>query len=356
MLRHDLKRMASALATAALLWSAAGTASAVGADAGITVSNTASVVYTVNSVLQPAVASNAADFVVDRLVDLTVAAVPVSEVLVTPNSDGAFLFTVANTSNATLGFNLSAANNATNPFAPPADNFDPTTLTAVVDTGVLGTYEPGIDVATTVDTSIEDATFGVWVVAAIPGGQGNGDAAAVTLTVTARVPGVGGGALSEEANPENPLAMETVFGDGAGDTDGVQDAAFSDSGAYLVQSADLTITKTETLISDPINGAAPNARHIPGAVVEYTVTVTNDVTSAFPATSLTISDVLVGDVTFAPDTYGVGEGIRLDGVDQTNAADSPTDESSFAAGTVTVTVPSLAAGASAVIVFQVTVN
>ena len=76
MLRHDLKRMASALAAAALLWSAAGTASAVGADAGTTVSNTASVVYTVNSVVQPAVVSNAADFVVDRRVDLTVTAVP----------------------------------------------------------------------------------------------------------------------------------------------------------------------------------------------------------------------------------------------------------------------------------------
>ena len=70
----------------------------------------------------------------------------------TPNTNGAFLFTVANTSNATLGFNLAAANNATNPFAPPADNFDPTTLTAVVDAGVLGTYEPGVDVATTIDT------------------------------------------------------------------------------------------------------------------------------------------------------------------------------------------------------------
>ena len=88
-----------------------------------------------------------------------------------------------------------------------------------------------------------------------------------------------------------------------------------------MQSADVTITKTETLISDPINGVAPNARHIPGAIVEYVVTVTNDATSALPATSLTISDVLSGDVTFEPDTYGVGFGIDLDGVAQSNAAD-----------------------------------
>ena len=355
MLGHDLKRMASTLAAAALLWSAADTASAIGADAGITVSNTASVVYTVNAVVQPAVASNAADFVVDRLVDLTVTAIPVTYVGVTPATNGAFLFSVANTSNATLGFNMSAANNATDPFGG-TDNFDPTTLTTVVDAGVLGTYEPGVDVATTADTVAEDGTFGVWIVAAIPGGQGNLDIAAVTLTATAREPGVAGAALTEQANPEDPLVMETVFGDGAGDTDAAQDAAFSDSGAYQVASADVTITKTETLISDPINGVAPNARHIPGAVVEYVVTVSNDVTSAFPATTLTISDVLPGDVLFSPDTYGVGFGIDLDGTPQTNAADSPTDESSFAAGTVTVAVPSLAAGASAVITFRVTVD
>ncbi len=354
MLRHGLKRVASTLATVALASGAADIASAVGADAGTTISNTASVVYTVNSVVQPAVASNAADFVVDRLVDLTVTAVPVSEVLVTPNSDGAFLFTVANTSNATLGFNLSAADNATNPFAPPADNFDPTTLTAVVDAGVLGTYEPGVDVATTMDTVAEDGTFGVWVVAAIPGGQGNGDVAAVTLTVTAREPGAGGLPLTEEPNPEDPASMETVFGDGAGDTDAVQDAAFSDSGAFLVESADVTITKTETLISDPINGAAPNARHIPGAIVQYVVTVTNDASSAFPATSLTISDVLPGDVTFEPDTYNSGEGIDLDGTPLTNA--TLDDDGEFDAGTVTVRVPSLAPGASAVITFRVSVN
>jgi len=353
MLRHDLKRMASTLAAAALLWSAADTASAVGADAGITISNTASVVYSVNAVVQPAAVSNAADFVVDRLVDLTVTAIPVTYVAVTPATDGAFLFSVANTSNATLGFNLSAANNATDPFGG-TDNFDPTTLTAVVDAGVLGTYEPGVDVATTADTIAEDGTFGVWVVAAIPGGQGNLDIAAVTLTATAREPGVGGAALTEEANPENPLVMETVFGDGAGDTDAAQDAAFSDSGAYQVSSADVTITKTETLISDPINGVAPNARHIPGAIVEYVVTVSNNALSALSATTLTISDVLPGDVAFEPDTYGVGFGIDLDGVPQSNAADA--DQGSAAAGTVTVTVPSLAPGASAIITFRVSVN
>lgn len=354
MLRHDMKRMASALAAAVLLWSAAGTASAIGADAGTTISNTASVVYSVNAVAQPSVASLAADFVVDRLVDFTVTEVVGTEVVVTPNSNGAFRFTVTNTSNDALGFNLSATNNATNPFAPPADNFNPTTLTAVVDTGIIGTYEPGTDVATTVDSVLEDGTVGVWVVAAIQPGLFNNDVAAVTLTATARETGVGGAVLVEQANPENPLAMETVFNDGAGLDDAAQDGIFSRRGAFIVASADVTITKTETLISDPINGVAPNARHIPGAIVQYVVTVTNSATSALSATTLTISDVLPGDVTFAANTYGVGFGIDLDTVAQSNAADL--DQGSEAAGTVTVTVPSIAPGATAVITFRVSVN
>lgn len=354
MLRHDLKRVAGALATAALLWSAAGTASAIGADAGTVISNTATVDYSVNAVAQPTVSSTAVDFLVDRLVDLTVTAVPVTYVTVTPNSDGAFLFTLSNTSNDELGFNLSAANNATDPFGG-ADNFDPSALTTVVDAGVIGTYEPLVDTATTIDALAEDGVVGVWVVATIPGGQGNGDISAVTLTATAReTTANGGGALAEAANPEDPATMETVFGDGAGDTDAANAADFSDSGAYQVESADVTIAKTETLISDPVNGAAPNARHIPGAIVQYQITVTNDALSALSATTLTISDVLPGDVTFEPDTYAVGFGIDLDGVAQSNAADL--DQGSEAGGTVTVTVPSLAPGASAVITFRVSVD
>jgi uncharacterized repeat protein (TIGR01451 family) len=354
MLRHDLKRLASTLAAAALLWSAADTASAVGADAGTTVSNTASVVFTVNAVAQPAVASNAASFLVDRRVDMTLTAVPVAEVNVTPNSNGAFLFTLTNTSNTAIGFNLSAANSATNPFAPPVDSFDPTTLTVFVDAGVLGTYEPGVDIATTINSLGEDLATGVWVVGAIPAGALNGTAAAVALSATARETGVAGAVITEEANPEAAGTMETVFADGIGVTDANQDGVISRSGAFLVQSADVTITKTETLISDPINGVAPNARHIPGAVVQYVVTVTNAASSALSATALTISDVVPAGVTFAANTYAAGQGIDLGGTPQTNAVDG--DNGSFGGATVTVTLPTLAPGASAVITFRVTVD
>jgi uncharacterized repeat protein (TIGR01451 family) len=354
MLRRDLKRLASLLAVAALFWSVAGTAVAVGTDAGTNISNTATVDYTVNAVAQPQLESNAVEFLVDRMVDLTVTPDIGTEVIVTPNTNGAFLFTVSNTSNAELGFDLAALNAATNPFAPPADNFDPSTLNAFVDAGTLGTYEPLVDVDTTIDNLLEDDSIGVWVVAGIPGGQADDDVAAVTLTATAREPGVAGAPLTEEANPENPAVMETVFGDGAGPDDNPNAADFSARGAFLVQSATITIVKTETLISDPVNGNAPNARHIPGAIVEYVVTVTNDAGSTLSATALTILDVLPSDVTFEADTYATGKGIKLGAVAQTNIVDG--DQGSESAGTVTVTVASLAPAASAVITYRVSVD
>jgi uncharacterized repeat protein (TIGR01451 family) len=174
------------------------------------------------------------------------------------------------------------------------------------------------------------------------------------MTATAHETTANGGALvTQNAGADVALTMQTVFADGAGDTDIARDAAFSDTGAFFVQGANVSVVKTETLISDPINGAV-NPKHIPGAIVEYQVTVTNAAASAVPATSISVTDVLPGNVTFQANQYGAGQGIDLGGVAQTNAADA--DQGTFAAGTVTVTVPSLAPAASAVITFRVAVN
>lgn len=353
MLRHMQKRMATSLAIAALFVGAAGVAKAAGTTAGTTVSNTASVTYSVNAVAQPAV-TGTADFVVDRRVDLTLTAIPVTYVTVTPATNGVIRFTLTNTSNAALNFNLAAANNATDPFGG-TDTFDPTTNSAFVDSNANNVYDAGVDTSATVDTLAADASISVFIVSAIPGGTPNAAIAAVTLTATAReTTANGGGALpNDNANPDVAATMQTVFADGAGDTDALRDAAFSDSGAFQVQGANVTVVKTETVLSDPINGGS-NPKHIPGAVVQYSVVVTNLASSAVNATSITLTDVLPANVTFDVDGFSVGNGIRLNGVDKTNLADA--DEGTFNAGTVTVAVPDLIPGGSATILFRVTVN
>jgi uncharacterized repeat protein (TIGR01451 family) len=348
MLRH-MKRMAGSLAIAVLVVSTAGVASAAGTVAGTTVSNTATVNYSVSAVAQPAI-TGTADFVVDRRIDLTLTA-PGTYVNVTPGTAGnAIPFTLTNTSNAPLDFALAAANNPTDPYGG-TDNFDPTVNAVFVDGNANGTFQALNDTATLVSNLAPDASIVVFIVSTIPGGQANASIAALTMTATAH--DLGGGVVTQDAGADVAATVQTVFADGAGDTDAARDAAFSDTGAFQVQGANVSVVKTETIISDPINGVA-NPKHIPGAIVQYQVTVTNAAASAVPATTISVTDVMPANVTFQPNTYGAAQGIDLGGVAQTNAADA--DQGTFAANTVTVTLPSLAPGASSVITFRVAVN
>jgi hypothetical protein len=53
--------------------------------------------------------------------------------------------------------------------------------------------------------------------------------------------------------------------------------------------ANLTMTKTATLISDPVNGTT-NPKYIPGAIVEYAITVTNAGTGPVDVSTVVIND------------------------------------------------------------------
>jgi uncharacterized repeat protein (TIGR01451 family) len=59
----------------------------------------------------------------------------------------------------------------------------------------------------------------------------------------------------------------------------------------------LQMTKTSTLISDPVNGGG-NPFHIPGAVIEYAITVTNIGNAPVDASSIVITDPLPAGVTY----------------------------------------------------------
>jgi uncharacterized repeat protein (TIGR01451 family) len=353
MLRHMHKRMASALAVAALVLGAADVVKAAGTLAGTNINNTATVNYTVNTVAQPALNASAA-FVVDRRIDLTLTPVLATYRDVTPGTTGnAIPFTLTNTSNAPLNFAL-AASNVADPFGG-TDNFDPTVNNVFVDSNANGTYDAGVDTAVTVDTLAADGTTTVFIVSTIPGGQAGGSIAGVAMTATAReTTANGGGAVTQDAGADVAATVQTVFADGAGPYDAARDAAMSDDGAFRVLGATVTVTKTETVISDPINGVT-NPKHIPGAIVEYTVTVANAATANANADLITLTDVMPANVLFSPDTYAVGQGIRVGGVAKTNT-NGDADGADFTGSTVTVTIATLAPNSSTVITFRVTVQ
>lgn len=84
--------------------------------------------------------------------------------------------------------------------------------------------------------------------------------------------------------------------------------------------AALTIAKTSTVISDPVNGTT-NPKLIPGAVVEYAITVTNAGTGPVDASSIVILDVMPAQMAFATGTpITFTNGTPTSGLNTFNAA------------------------------------
>lgn len=356
---------------------------ALGTTAGTSVENRATIDYKVGGNDQTPIESSATGnstpgagagsdttFLVDNKVDLTVAEQITTYVDVTPNQQDAYLtFTVTNEGNYVQDYTLAAAAGA-DPFGG-TDNFDATGLVVFVESGVTAGYQAGEDTATFIDELAPDASVTVYIVGDIPVVQVNGDISAISLTATTHDGGATGsqGALTanDEGAADDPATVQVVFADAAGDTDGQYSGSHSDTGAFKVASAALTVAKTSDVISDPVNGVSADAKAIPGAVIEYTITVSNAAGSGNTATAIQVTDSLATEITagtlaFNADTYGSGEGIQVtapninggSALDLTNTADA--DQGAWAADTVTVTGIDLAPGESATVTFQVTVQ
>ena len=297
------------LATAVSMLLIVKPALAVGTDAGTQVLNRATVNYSVGAVPQTLIessptgnstagATNGTDteFVVDRRIDFTLVQVGTSHTTVTPGDTNAFVeFLLTNTSNSTLDFNLNAiqlgsGDGAVNTLVDTNVNMN--NLSWAVGTSVAnGDADPAPLGQNYIDELIEDDAIRIRVYGDAALTLANGDIANIELSATAAAPGaaaVEGAALTETAGPDNPLVIDNVFADTG--NDGVE----SDRDGFQVVSAALTITKVATVISDPINGAT-DPKAIPGAIVEYVITVANSSTTA--ATAVSINDVVDADVT-----------------------------------------------------------
>jgi uncharacterized repeat protein (TIGR01451 family) len=349
-------------------------AQAAGTASGTSITNTATVVYTVASITQPMVSSGpTGTFVVDTKVNLTVQRVDASYVSTGPSSTQYLTFRVVNNGNLVEDYALQAISaGIADPFGG-ADNFDATAVQVFVDSNGDGIYTAATDTFTFIDGLATDATATVFIVGNIPVVQVTGDIAAYALLATTHDAGAAGalGALTvETVGAGTLLAVDVVFADAANANvaaDTNRDGEASDRGAYRVVAAAITIVKSVATYSDPFNGTT-NPKAIPGAVMTYTITVSNAAGGA-NATNVTVSDNLTGmPATFAAqfgdatDTCGGGQGIVVDadgpggaaGVCNSNAADA--DNGSFAANTVTVSGLTINAGTSATVKFQVIVN
>lgn len=320
---------------------------AEGTDAGQTIQNTVSVSYSVGGVNQDDETASD-EFVVDRKVNLTVAEVGGTQTTVSPGAASQITtFTVTNLSNDTLDFVLTADQQDGGAGAiSGTDNFDTSNVKIFIDRNGDGNWVE----TDYIDELDADTSVSVRIVSDIPLGRATDDVATVTLTARAHAGGSAGsqGALLENSATNTVDAIDTVLADAEGRTDLEYDGAFSAADDYIVSAAALTVTKSSTIISDPVSGST-NPKAIPGAVIEYCISVSNAAGSA-TASGVTVSDDLPSGVTYFSDTTGV----RRNG-STCDLADA-TDDGLFSAGTVTADLADIAAGETRTVIFQATID
>lgn len=315
---------------------------AAGTASGTVITNTVTVNYQVGGIAQPEeTAEN--EITVDRKVNLLVTRVDNTATPVTPGaSEQAVSFNVQNLSNATLDFALSAervSEGGASGFSGAVDFVVEPTLTFYLDDGD-GIFNETTPI-THLDSLAPDATARVWVVANVPTGIADGAIAAITLTATAHEDNNDaalGDALVEAT--VNTAGVDTIFADGAGIDDGARDAAFSATDDFVVVTATVTATKTSRIVAgDFSTGAA-----IPGATVEYCITVSN--TGSAAATNIAISDTIPAELTYA-------DGVWVGGVDCDTPGPADGDETG---GIVTGTIATLGVGTEQTLIFQATID
>ncbi len=322
---------------------ASSSAWAAGTTAGTTINNTASISYSVGGSTQTPIESSEAgnstpgtgngvptDFVVDKKIDLSVT--PATTVSVTPNSSGNVLtFQVTNEGNSVEDFAFNISEIAGGDFDATGCSASPANINALaVDTPTNVTVTCSIP-----NTGVNTANNG-----GVPntGTVANGKTSVIDLT--ASVTGV------TETTTADTAGVDVVFADDAGSSDAVRDAKHSATGTYQVDTADISVKKTSAVTKMKINGVDVNGagkdapKRIPGATVEYTITVANAATAGATATGIVVSDVVPADMTYVGCTVS-GNGIA---------------SCSESGGTVSSAAFDLAPGETATLVIEATVN
>lgn len=337
-------RLAALAAGTALIALQTAPAFAAGTNVGTTVTNTAAVDYQVGGVQQTQ-ATASTSFTVDRKVNLTVTLVGGPTTSVVPGQTGAVnTFDVANLTNETIDAVLAVTQ------AGSGDNFNASNVRIFVDDGD-GVYDAGDTQSTFIDEIAEDATMRVFVVSDIPLGRANNDLANLTLSATAHAGGASGsqGAVLAATSGANTSGVDTVLADGAGSDDSANDGVFSARGGYSVTAASLTVTKTNRVLQDPVNGST-NPKAIPGAQVEYCVAVSNAAGSALAA-NVVVTDVVPADLTIVAGSIVVNG--TLDG---SNNCTGGSAGGSVSGQTVTAPLSDIAGGQTRTASFRVTIN
>jgi uncharacterized repeat protein (TIGR01451 family) len=362
-------------AVAALLL-AVGPQAAWGVTSSTAVNSFATVSYEISSVAQPNEAASA-NFVVDKKVDVLVENLDGAAVIVAPDQATVVLkFRVTNQGNdiQDILITATALSGAAAKYGDN-DNFNALEFKIYKDEG-NGSWD-GKDTESdiTSDPYIDELAISansvIYLVGDIPVSQADESIASYFLEAQVAVGGTGAAkGIAEVATGDGAGdtagSVDIVFADGSGDnSDATRDGKHTLQGEWKVGAATLVVGKSSVVVDDYVS--ASNYKRIPGAVVEYTIKITNNGGTA--ATNVGVVDDLTGlltNVTFGVDSYDTGKGIKV----TTNAAGSPAvateyttaddgdiaDYDKDSSGDVVVTDLTVPAGEEVWVQFQVTIN
>jgi hypothetical protein len=200
---------------------------ASGTASGTLISNVATITYSVDQVDQDPITSAVATFMVDNMVNLTVA--ETSGTLTTVGVDSGTVdmittFTVTNNGNTLQDYLLTIGQgeNGQSLFSK-TDNFDVIGCSSVIESDAYQGYQPLQDTATFIDELAPDMTKTVYVLCSMPTQQVNGDVSIVSLLATTHTGSLAGmGQLTiADAGADVADVVQVVFLDAsAGDPQG----------------------------------------------------------------------------------------------------------------------------------------
>jgi len=307
---------------------------AVGTTAGVDISNTATATYTMGGTGYNI--NDTITFRVDEKLDVNVVWQDAVNVGVnTPDTNRVLTYLLTNTGNGTDDYLLTVDNNI------GGDQFNPVFVNIYLDANDNGIYDSGTDTLYNPggnDPSLNaDESLAIFVVNDIPGSRSPGDLGNSQLTATSNTSGaVPAGTAFINAGDNT---SDAVVGNSGGTS--------NDTGTYEVSNVNVSIVKS-VVINDQLGGNQP----MPGATMTYTLVVS--VTGTGTASGIIITDPIPTDTTY------VTNSITLNAVVQTDAADSPTDESDYNvtnANNITVNLGDMtSASPTQTITFDVIIN
>ncbi len=345
------RQMLGTVSAIALVGFSATPAMAEGTSAGDPITNTVTVSFQVGNVDQTAV-MDSDTFVVDRKVNVTVAAVGASPNVSAGATGVVRQFSVTNGSNATVGFALTA-------FGATGGDYIPQNVTIFNDVNANGAYDIGEEI-TFLDSLAEDQLVNVWVAFDVPTNATNTDSTDIILVANAHEAGTGaiGAEIMATSGPNDPSTIQTVLADAVGiaGVDAQYAGDHAASHTAIVNAAAMSVSKFSTVMWDPVN-LASEPKAIPGARVQYCIAVTN-ASGSRPATSVVVDDTLPVEVEFYPNAYGTTGDVMVNGALTGGLCTGGTEVNGYSAADTNVneSLSDISGGQTRTLYFTVTIR